>query len=588
VPSIQDLTAELVSSLEPREIILRLVERALDIVPAERCTLTSVDQAVMRVEASFEHGKGRPAWIGREYSLAYLDAQPLMATAVREGRIAVGEGFNNENSDAELRSDLIGIRHTAVVPLALGDAVGAVLILSRRGDIEFQPAELAELQQIGVLAILALRNARLYQAVNEAQARGLETLTLISQHLASSDELPAFFGKMSASVAALVGAEKAAFWMVEDNRLVAQPEACGFEAGALARMSVVIDGDRGSVLSRLLFAGEAAGGRIRPESLEGVYGEVLRAMDVRDVVAVPWKTAEMPLGILVACNSQAGFARQDEWVMRVAARASAVVWQGYEAERRLVALQARERENLEQHAERMAELERLKSQFLRLASHELRTPLTIVRGYLSMFQEGVFGDLSEQAMRILPTITSRVAQMNLMIDQMLNAARLEDSRMVISPHEVRLDEIVGKVVGSFEGLLQPGQALLIDNPVGDVTAYADPEKTETIIANLVSNAIKYSPGGGDVRCVLAASNSLVTVSVVDHGMGIAAGDYGKLFQRFGRLERPETANIEGTGLGLFLSRELARLQGGDVKFESSPGEGSTFRLILPAGAAAAR
>jgi signal transduction histidine kinase len=586
VPSIHVLAAELVSSLEPQEIVLRLVERALDLVPADRCTLTSLDQKVLRVEASYEREKGRPSWLGREYPIHYVDAQPLLKQAVESNEIATGVGFSQTTPDPEVAPDLSGIKQTAVVPLALGGVVAAVLILSRREDRVFAPDELASLQEIGVVAVLALRNARLYQSVNEAQRRGLHALTLISEHLASSDDLPVFFGKMSASVAELVQAQKAAFWMVRDGRLEAQSEAFGFSPEAIAAMSVDLDAANSEALSGLLLEGQAAAGEISAEALEGQFGEVLSIMEISDVVAVPWKTAQMPLGILIAANSEHGFSKQDEWVLRVAARASAVVWQGYEAERRLVVMQARERQNLQQHAARMAELEQLKSQFLRLASHELRTPLTIVRGYLSMFQEGVFGDLSPEAVKILPTIAARVAQMNLLIDQMLNAARLEDSRLVLAPREVRLDEILLKVIDSFEGLVLPGQHVMVENPAGKVIAFADPEKTETIVANLVSNALKYSPGGGDIVCELEIAGDEAAVSVTDQGIGIAADDLPRLFQRFGRLERPETANIDGTGLGLFLSRELARLQGGDITVESTIDQGSRFTLVLPAHAAA--
>ncbi|MEA2683425.1 MAG: hypothetical protein QOK05_1753 [Chloroflexota bacterium] len=580
VSSIQVLAAELVSSLEPSEIVLRLVQRALDLVPADRCTLTSLDEKVLRVEASYDLGKGRPAWLGREYPLDYIEQQPLLQEAVKTGAIAIGAAFSAQTPDPEVAPDLAGILHTAVVPLSLGGAVAAVLILSRREDREFAAAELQALQEIGVLAVLALRNARLFKEVHEAQDRGLETLTLISAHLASSDELPAFFGMMSASVAALMHAEKAAFWMLRDGLLSAQATAFGFAPELLAKMSVRVDGG-GDTLEGILHHGRALTADIPPAALEGPYGEVLRLMGIRDVVVVPWKTADMPLGILVACNSRSGFTNQDQWVLRVAARASALVWQGYEAERRLVAMQARERQNLEQHATRMAELEQLKSQFLRLASHELRTPLTIVRGYLSMFQEGVFGEMSAEALRVLPTISSRVAQMNLLIDQMLNAARLEDSRLVLAPKDVRIDQLVQKVVDSFEGLALPGQSVAIDNPGGEVMVFADPEKTETILANLVSNAIKYSPGGGAVVCEIETVDDEVLVMVVDEGVGIAPDDVPRLFQRFGRLERPETANIEGTGLGLFLSRELAHLQGGEITVESAVGRGSRFTLTLP-------
>jgi len=505
----------------------------------------------------------------------------LLLEAVRSGQIATGTGFSSDRTDAQVALDLVGVRHTAVVPLALGGSVWALLILSRRDDRTFDQEELVALQEIGILAMLALRNARLYQSVNEAQERGLQALTLISQNLASSDELPAFFGRMSASVARLVHAEKAAFWMLNDGVLKAQAEAHGFDAQALERMRLDVGGDPQALLSRLLFADQAIRGEVTPEALAGPRGGLLRTMNVRDMVAVPWKTAERPLGVLVACNSESGFVAQDEWVMRVSARASAVVWQGYEAERRLIAMQRQERENLEQHAARMAELERLKSQFLRLASHELRTPLTIVRGYLSMFQEGVFGDLSVEAQRVLPTISSRVAQMNLLIDQMLDAARLEDSRLVISVRDVRADQVVQKVVAEFDGLRRAGQRLIVENPGGELTVLADPDKLETIIANLVSNAIKYSPGGGDIRCLLESDAEVATISVADQGIGIARADLDKLFTRFGRLERPETAHIEGTGLGLFLCRELAHLQDGDISVESTLGQGTTFNLRLP-------
>ena len=581
MPSVQVLATELVSSLEPREIILRLVQRALEIVPADRCTLTSLDQQVIRVEASHERDRGSPSWSGRDYPLSMLAEQPLLLEAVRSGQIATGTGFSSDRTDAQVALDLVGVRHTAVVPLALGGSVWALLILSRRDDRTFDQEELVALQEIGILAMLALRNARLYQSVNEAQERGLQALTLISQNLASSDELPAFFGRMSASVARLVHAEKAAFWMLNDGVLKAQAAAHGFDAQALERMRLDVGGDPQALLSRLLFADQAIRGEVTPEALAGPRGGLLRTMNVRDMVAVPWKTAERPLGVLVACNSESGFVAQDEWVMRVSARASAVVWQGYEAERRLIAMQRQERENLEQHAARMAELERLKSQFLRLASHELRTPLTIVRGYLSMFQEGVFGDLSVEAQRVLPTISSRVAQMNLLIDQMLDAARLEDSRLVISVRDVRADQVVQKVVAEFDGLRRAGQRLIVENPGGELTVLADPDKLETIIANLVSNAIKYSPGGGDIRCLLESDAEVATISVADQGIGIARADLDKLFTRFGRLERPETAHIEGTGLGLFLCRELAHLQDGDISVESTLGQGTTFNLRLP-------
>jgi len=576
----EGLADAIAASVDPREITLRLVERALDIVPADRCTLTSVDEHVLRVEASFERDRGHPAWIGHEYSFDYVDTQPLLQEALGSGRIVLGGGFDQRSTAAELRDDLRGVRHTAVIPLSLGGTTVAVLILSRRDDPPFNLGELTQLQEIGAFSVLALRNARLIAAVRDGQERGLETLTRISSHLASTEELPVFFGKMSATVAQLVGAEKAAFWLRHGNELAAQQEAFGFEPDVLAQMRVDFTRSRGP-LANVVGAGDALVTGISEEALRGPFGDVLRLMRARDLIVVPWRTAEENLGVLMACNASAHFGSQDAWVMRVAARAAALVWQGYEANRRLVEMQERESEAMAEHAREVAELEQQKSRFLRLASHELRTPLTIMRGYLSMFGEGAFGEMPAAAQSALSTMASRVEQIKILVDQMLDTARLEDSALMLSIRPLRLDEAVARVVQSLEGLRQPNQTLECDPPDAQVWVEGDPEKVDTIIGNLVTNAIKYSPRGGDIRCTIKVDERSAHLAVSDTGIGIGESDLPRLFQRFGRLERPETGSIEGTGLGLFLSRELARLQGGDITVASEVGRGSTFTLSLP-------
>ena len=577
------LAAEVLSLLDPLEIIARLVRSATELVAADRCTLTSVDQHVLRVEASYEPASGAPAFVGQEFDLEYLDSQPALKEAIEEQRVVISGGFftTETQTDPELTTHLVDIRHTATVPLVSGDQVAAVLILSRREDRPFTLDEVHPLQRLGLMSVLALRNARLFQAVEDARERGLETLTLISEHSAAAEVPTSFFGKMSASVAHLVQAKRAAFWMVEGDRLVAQPEAFGFAGKALAQMSIPTSGPGTESIARI-FAGEALGGAIGAEAVAGPFGEVLGLMGIRDVIAVPWRTADRVLGMLIAADSRAGFSDQDTWVLRVTARASALVWQRYEAERKMIDLRELERQTLEAHAERMEELEKVKSQFLRLASHELRGPLTVVRGYISMMEEGSFGPLPIEVETFLPTLLSRAEQMNQLIEQMLVTARLEDRRMVLNSSNVRVDELIEGLVGSLDGIKRPTHEIVFEEPGEPVIAWADAEKVETILTNLISNAIKYSPRGGEVRVTARTLDQQVIVAVRDHGIGIALEHQSRLFERFGRIEGPETSNIEGTGLGLFLSRELARLQGGNIAVASQEGKGSVFTLILPA------
>jgi signal transduction histidine kinase len=109
----------------------------------------------------------------------------------------------------------------------------------------------------------------------------------------------------------------------------------------------------------------------------------------------------------------------------------------------------------------------------------------------------------------------------------------------------------------------------------------DPDKLQTVIANLISNAIKYSPAGGEIRCRLSVEDGHALVDVVDHGIGITPDQRKQLFKKFGRVDRPETAAIGGTGLGLYLSQELTRRHGGEITVRSRPGKETVFTLRLP-------
>jgi signal transduction histidine kinase len=233
----------------------------------------------------------------------------------------------------------------------------------------------------------------------------------------------------------------------------------------------------------------------------------------------------------------------------------------------------REREE----ADRAGSLERTKAEFLRLASHELRGPLTVIRGYLSMILDGSLGSADETTLKPLQMVQAKVGEMDAIITQMLEAARLEDSSLLLKLDRFDLGEAIEEAMARTR---EPGR-IKFPRPKLELAVNADRDRTLTILTNLLDNAIKYSPGGGDVTVTAGLDGGQVVVGIADRGIGIAEKDLGILFTRFGRVGSAEHAAITGTGLGLYLSRELARRHGGDVTVESELGRGSTFTLRLP-------
>ncbi|TMD09038.1 MAG: PAS domain S-box protein [Chloroflexi bacterium] len=252
-------------------------------------------------------------------------------------------------------------------------------------------------------------------------------------------------------------------------------------------------------------------------------------------------------------------------------------------QRRLDALRRREMLKLREHARRMSDLETAKSDFLRLASHELRGPLTVIRGFTTMLAEGTLGELSEDAHRGVAIMLAKSDEANAIVDQLLETARIEEGRLTLRRERTDLRDLVGATAERLRPLLSARHRLVVDLPDAPALVDIDRERLRTVLGNLLDNALKYSPGGGLIRCTVRdeSESGQVTVDVTDEGIGIGADEMPRLFTRFGRLVNAENSHIPGTGLGLHLSRELVRRHGGELTATSEPGRGTRFHLLLP-------
>jgi signal transduction histidine kinase len=230
----------------------------------------------------------------------------------------------------------------------------------------------------------------------------------------------------------------------------------------------------------------------------------------------------------------------------------------------------------------LTELNQSKSHFLSLASHELRGPLTVLTGHLSLLESGAFGPVPESFVSMLPLLNIRLAEMESFINAMLEASQLEDRTLHLLRAPVDIQDIVAEALHRNELFLQPDQHIHLLAPESAIVVNVDRARMTCALGNLVHNAIKHSTRQTDVRVAITPSETSVAVSVSDDGIGIAPADLPILFTRFGRVRRdPTVSHMPGTGLGLYLARELSRAHEGDITVVSEPGSGSTFTLTLP-------
>jgi len=234
--------------------------------------------------------------------------------------------------------------------------------------------------------------------------------------------------------------------------------------------------------------------------------------------------------------------------------------------------------------ERAEEANRAKAEFLTVMSHELRTPLNAIGGHAELIEIGIHGPVTAEQRTALDRIQRSQRYLLGLINGVLNYAKIDAGAVSYHLADVPIDE----VLATCEALTAPemrSNRLDFQYDGCDVrrTVRADREKLLQVVLNLLSNAIKFTDANGSVALECAApSDGMVMVRVSDTGRGIEADQLERVFQPFVQVDAKLTRTREGTGLGLVISRELARGMGGDLTVESEPGVGSTFTLAIPA------
>jgi signal transduction histidine kinase len=555
-----EIALDLGASLDPQEVIRRLLERTVTALYADRCSLVEIDGDHCTVVGSVDHDS-TPLVVGTRWRLTSKAFRRML-----KDRQPVIENIKLEEVPEAIRPPLEGVRQTLVVPLIVADRPYAALSVSRRNDRQFSAEETALLQQIGRIAVLALRNARLFAEAQGAHEQALNSALRFrtgvdtALELASDLDPKEVVRRMLRRAVEAVGADRGTLTtlsgedaVVDDSYGVAGGEVTSGTSWRVADEPMLAD-----AVSQRRPVQVAAG---RPD-----YPSNSTVNGMRHVLLVPFVLhGEVVATLGVSRVKDPAFSDDDIATLQQIGN---------------VAVLAIRNARLLHEAQ---EASRAKSDFLNLAAHELRTPLSVVNGYLSMLEDGTFGEASPDWARPIRIISNKVNELAGLVDSLLTAARLQAGSM---PNREQLTCDVTGIVHSAVGR-SDGRARMVKGEVkvsghrAPMEVSGDPDHIARILDNLINNALTYAPRTPAVKIELVRRSKAAVIRVIDNGFGIARADRERIFERFYRVESAATMH-SGTGLGLYISRELAEAMGGSLVLESSAaGKGSTFRLTLP-------
>ena len=229
---------------------------------------------------------------------------------------------------------------------------------------------------------------------------------------------------------------------------------------------------------------------------------------------------------------------------------------------------------------KLKEIDQVKDNFISMASHELRSPLTAIKGYLEFFREKNEDKVDPESHKYLENISLSVGRLGSLVNDILEVSRLESNRIPINI--VALDPrpiIIGSIQEIKSQAIAKGLELIF-LPSETPKIKADPERLKQIVINLLSNSIKYTPTG-KVEVSTKVKSKELLITVADTGIGISAEDQLSLFQKFSRIQNEKTRDVVGTGLGLWITMELAKKMKGNIAVESIEGVGSHFTIHMP-------
>ena len=464
-----------------------------------------------------------------------------------------------------------GLRSWIGVPfLAKEELFGLLLIGASEPNTYGREEATATFTFAGQLA-LALERARFYEQ-ERRRAEQLDLLHRIGQRVVGIMEAPLLLEEAIRCLHEALHPLQTSLALVEENELLVLTAHGPLEAkSSLARSRVPLESP--GLLPWVARKGTPI--LVLDVTADSRFPLAFYSPEARTEMAVPLRAKNRVVGVLDVQGSRPGeFDESDLATLQaIGMQISGALERAY--------LYAELRETVEQ----LRRTDRLRSDFLSAINHEMRAPLTAILGFADFLLREQAGPLTPAQKEYLGDIRAGGERILSLVDNILEAARLEEGQVLPRWDQVHLGRVVTQVLAMLRPAAMEKSIDLTSRLPPDLPdAWADPTMVERILTNLLSNAIKFTPAGGSVwveAAVSAGQPDMLEVRVSDTGVGIDPQHLGDLFQRYRRLEAPGLGRVSGTGLGLYIVKGLVEAHGGRVEVRSTPGQGSTFTFTLP-------
>jgi signal transduction histidine kinase len=569
------------SQTDIRPVFAAILDCAVRLCEADLGAICRVDEGRLVLVESKPSTPETWAVLNESYPRP-VDASSLTGRAVVEGRVVHVPDTEDATAPAHLTRVTrgLGFRSQLSVPMLREGRPIGVLSLTRRAAGLFSEPQIELVQTFADQAVIAIENARLLgelQARTQELTRSVGELTAlgdVSRALSSTLDVDVVLNTIVTRANDLIGADGCTIFEYDEVteqfhlRATRNLEPRLVE---LARGTPLRKGDQG-ILGQLPMGRQAVQVLdITAGSYSSPISDALIEAGYRAVVAVPLIREDHLIGALTMNRKTPGeFPAETIELLRTFATQSALAIQNARLFRE-IEIKSRELEVASQH----------KSEFLANMSHELRTPLNAVIGFSEVLSERMFGDLNEKQDEYLKDIHASGQHLLSLINDILDLSKIEAGRMELEVTDFDLPMAIDNALTLIrERAARRSIALhtTIDERLGQVQA--DERKVRQVLLNLLSNAIKFTPEGGRIDVHAVPRDGVVKVSVTDTGVGIAPEDQEAVFEEFRQVGTADK-KVEGTGLGLALSRKFIELHGGKIWVKSQVGAGSTFTFTVP-------